>query len=160
MLGTLWVIWARENHPMVWKSRFGSFDIIIERVYRNLLCVHHCRVVSGGDPNFHDVLRDPLCSGLLMSACLYVCVSACLHVCASGREQGTQEMGEMIDRGSCMTTWHGHTCISLVRLCVKLVVPDWAPETNVSHKEFGSAVCVSASHNFDREGEEVRTRKR
>ena len=43
---------------------------------------------------------------------------------------------------------------------MKLVVPNWAPETNVSHKEFGSAVCVSASHNFDREGEEVRTRKR
>ena len=43
---------------------------------------------------------------------------------------------------------------------MKLVAPNWAPETNVSHKEFGSAVCVSASHNFDRKGENVRTRTR
>ena len=51
MLGTLWVIWVRENHPMVWKSNFWSFDSIMERVYRILLRVYHCRVVRGGDPN-------------------------------------------------------------------------------------------------------------
>jgi hypothetical protein len=55
---------------MVWKSNFWSFDSIMERVYRILLRVHHCRVVRGGDPNFHDVLRDPLCSALLCFALL------------------------------------------------------------------------------------------